>query len=132
MRVVVLAAGIVTLAAGIWAFADPASFYEQLATFPPYNRHFIHDIGAFQIGTGVTLLITLRWKDAFFVVLSGSAVGTLFHFVAHLADTDLGGRASDPALIGVLVFVLTAGAVARALILQKAEASGVSPASAQE
>ena len=31
---------------GLWAFFDPESFFDELATFDPYNEHFIHDIGA--------------------------------------------------------------------------------------
>jgi hypothetical protein len=30
----------------------PHSFYDNVATFEPYNRHFLHDIGAFTIGLG--------------------------------------------------------------------------------
>ncbi len=119
VRIVVVLAGISTLVAGAWAFIDPQSFYETLAEFPPYNRHFIHDIGAFQIGIGATLLMALRWSDVFFVVTAGGAIGSLFHFVAHLQDTDIGGRSSDPVLVGVLAFVLAAAAVARAVALQR-------------
>lgn len=62
-------AGLFFLAPGIWAFAAPHSFYDQVATFPPYNRHLLHDIGAFQIGIGVALLLALRWSDAPFAAL---------------------------------------------------------------
>lgn len=32
------------LGTGVWAFAAPRSFYEVIATFPPYNVHFLHDV----------------------------------------------------------------------------------------
>jgi hypothetical protein len=121
VRVIVVLSGISFVVVGIWAFVDPQSFYDLLAEFPSYNRHFIHDIGAFQIGIGVTLLMTLRWADAVLVALAGAAIGSLFHFVAHLEDTDIGGRSTDPALVGALALVLVAAAIARALTLQRQE-----------
>ena len=48
---------------GLWAFVDPRSFYDALATFKPYNKHFLHDIGAFQIGIGAGLYAATRWRD---------------------------------------------------------------------
>src|SRR2546430_3178175 len=57
------ASGIVMLAAGLCALVAPHSF-AALASFPPYNEHFVHDLGAFQLGIGVTLLLALIWRDA--------------------------------------------------------------------
>src|SRR5215212_9317849 len=42
--------GLFMLALGIWAFFAPASFADFIAF--PYNRHLLHDVGAFQIGIG--------------------------------------------------------------------------------
>jgi hypothetical protein len=70
-------AGLFTLALGVWAFFAPRSFYEQLATFDPYNRHLIHDIGAFQLAIAAAMLAAERWRDTLAVVLSagpGSAI----------------------------------------------------------
>jgi hypothetical protein len=47
----------VFLVFGAWAFADPESFFDEVATFEPYNQHLIQDVGAFQIGLGAVLLI---------------------------------------------------------------------------
>ena len=52
---------------GLWAFVTPKSFYDTVATFPPYNVHFIHDIGAFSIGLGAVLGLAMgmkRWSAA--------------------------------------------------------------------
>lgn len=43
----------------------PNPFFEQLAWFEPYNQHFIQDIGAFQIGLGVVLLIAAVLRARF-------------------------------------------------------------------
>jgi hypothetical protein len=107
-------AGVVfALGSGVWAFVAPRSFFDNIATFEPYNRHFLHDIGAFSIGLGAVLLFALvtNW-DALRVGLSGLAVGSVVHVVSHIVDSDQGGRDTDvPGLIVVaLVFII--GAVA--------------------
>jgi hypothetical protein len=51
--------GLFMLVLGIWAFFAPASFAEIVAF--PYNRHLLHDVGAFQIGIGTTMLLALMW-----------------------------------------------------------------------
>jgi hypothetical protein len=114
-RWVALVAGLLTLAAGIWAFAAPSSFYRSIATFPPYNRHFVHDLGAFQIGLGVTLLLALRWSDGLQVALAGFATAATVHFAGHVIDHNLGGHtATDLLGLGLLAAATLAAAVARA------------------
>jgi hypothetical protein len=99
------------LGSGVWAFLAPHSFYEQIAPFEPYNRHFLHDVGAFAIGLGAVLALALltRWS-ALRVALAGVGVGSVFHVISHAVDSDLGGRSTDvPGLIVVaLVFLIGA------------------------
>ena len=47
--------GLFMLAFGIWAFFAPVSFADFVAF--PYNGHLLHDVGAFQIGIGATVLL---------------------------------------------------------------------------
>ena len=56
-RVVAIVSGIEFVALGVWAMADPHSFFEAVARFEPYNQHFLQDVGAFQVGLGVVLLL---------------------------------------------------------------------------
>ena len=112
-RVVAVLAGLFFVALGVWAFFGPHSFYMRLAHFPPYNRHLMHDVGAFQIGFGATLLIALRWSDAIGVALAGVGIGSSFHAAAHWWDRSLGGKSSDPYLLTLLAVVLLAAAYAR-------------------
>ena len=108
-----LAGGVFFVGIGLWAFADPSSFFDRLAVFPPYNEHFLHDAGAFQIGLGATLLLATVWKDALGVALGGTAIGGAFHTLAHVIDDDLGGKDSDPWLLGLLALALAVAALAR-------------------
>jgi hypothetical protein len=109
---VVIISGLFTLAFGIWAFFAPASFAEFVAF--PYNRHLLHDVGAFQIGIGATMLLALLWADSIMVVLAGYVVGSSFHLVSHIIDRHIGGNVYETLGIGLLVVVGLAGMYARA------------------
>jgi hypothetical protein len=114
VRAVALIAGVLLLALGLWALVDPRSFYDQLAVWPPYNRHFLHDVGAFQTGLGATLLLGLVVADGLLLALSGVSVAAVLHAIAHIVDRDFGGRATDPAGLSVLALILVAAAFWRA------------------
>lgn len=114
IRLITIVAGLASVAVGVWAFFDPASFFARLALFPPYNQHLLHDIGAFQIGLGVGLWLALLWADALLVVLAGSAVAATVHVASHVIDRDLGGHpATDIPLLGALALALLVAAVLR-------------------
>ena len=109
-------AAVFFLAFGIWPLVDARGFFDNLATFEPYNAHFLHDIGAFQLGIGATLAAAL-WKrqDAIFAALAGAGIGTAVHTGAHIADQDLGGKDSDAVVFGVVALLLLGGAAWRLL-----------------
>ena len=117
---VLVLGGLFFLVPGLWAFFDPQGFYDNVAEFPPYNRHFIHDIGAFQIGIGVTLLATAVWRDAAFVALAGAAAGATMHLVAHIIDHDHGGQGSDVPVFAIFALLLVAAAGVRWLAMADA------------
>jgi hypothetical protein len=98
---------------GLWAFLAPKNFFKQIAIFPPYNEHFLHDAGAFQVGFAVALLLGLLGWDGLGTALGGAAAGSVLHVVAHVIDHDLGGRATDPVGLGILALALAAGAWVR-------------------
>jgi uncharacterized membrane protein len=92
------------LALGAWAFLAPESF-ARFIDYPPYNRHLIHDAGAFQLGIGATVLLALWWSDALVVALTGFAVASALHTVSHWTDRNLGGHGSDVPSLGLLTIV---------------------------
>ncbi len=96
---------------GLWPFFDAKSFYDGVAEFEPYNPHFLHDIGAFQIGIGATLAAALwRRTDAIFAALAGAGAGAGFHSIAHIRDHGMGGADTDPYVQGLVAVLLLAGA----------------------
>ena len=84
--------GLLTAAIGLWCLLDPRSFAGSVGF--PAHEHFVHDVGAFQVGLGVMLLLALIWSDALATVLAGYIVGNTVHTVNHIVDLDLGGSAS--------------------------------------
>jgi peptidoglycan/LPS O-acetylase OafA/YrhL len=114
VQVVAILAAIIFIAFGLWSFFDPSSFFDEVATFEPYNEHLLHDIGAFQIGVGAGIVFALIWRnDALLAALAGAGVGATFHFISHVQDHGEGGREGDPYLLGLLAAVIVAAAVAR-------------------
>jgi hypothetical protein len=104
---------VVYLALGVWALLSPDSFFVALATFEPYNRHFLQDVGAFQAGLGVVLLLAglPARADGLTVALVGAGTGTALHAVSHAAGRELGGvpERDIPALTALAILLLAAG-----------------------
>lgn len=102
--------GTFTLVAGVWCLIDPGSF-AKFVNFEPHE-HFLHDVGAFQLGLGVTLLLALIWSDALATALAGFIVANTVHTVNHVMDMHLGGTPAQAWLLGaasvglVIAFVL--------------------------
>lgn len=105
--------GVLITANGVWAFFAPQSFYDTLATYPPYNRHLFHDIGAFSIGLGVAFLLAMRWRNALTVVIAANAIAAVMHAISHIIDRDLGGKTSDPWLLSAIALALAIPAIRR-------------------
>jgi hypothetical protein len=113
VQVLTTVLALVLVGIGLWALLAPHAFYDSAATYPPYNRHLIHDIGAFALGLGACLVAGLVLRDALLAVLAGNSVAALAHFGGHLADRSMGGRASDPLTFGVLAFAFVTLTLAR-------------------
>jgi uncharacterized membrane protein len=112
-RVVAAVAGLLLVATGLWAFTAPRSFFEVVATYPPFNQHLLHDIGAFNLGLGAALLLALAWADGLLVALGGVGVGATAHALAHWLDRELGGSPTDPWYLSAFAVVLLVAAARR-------------------
>ena len=98
--------GVTTAGIGIWCLIGPSSF-ANVVGFEAHD-HFLHDIGAFQLGLGVTLMLALIWSDALATALAGFTVANTVHTVNHVMDLDLGGSAAQAWLLGAISVALVA------------------------
>ncbi|OBF12574.1 PPOX class F420-dependent enzyme [Mycobacterium sp. ACS4054] len=108
---VTAAVGAVTTGIGIWCLVDPNSFAEAVQF--DAHRHFLHDVGAFQLGLGITLLLALIWGDALATALAGFVVANTVHTVNHVVDLDVGGSTAQAWALGVVSVALALAFVLR-------------------
>ncbi|HKJ54667.1 MAG TPA: hypothetical protein VJ978_01650, partial [Nitriliruptoraceae bacterium] len=103
------------IATGLAAMAAPQAFFDAVATFDPYNQHFVQDIGAFNLGIGVTLLMAQRpGFDGLLAALAGAAVAAGAHVTSHVVGHQLGGTPLlDIPLFGGLTILLVTAAIIR-------------------
>ena len=116
-RAVAVGAGLIFLAFGLWAMVAPHSFFDAVARFEPYNQHFVQDVGAFQIGLGAVLILSVidATRGALPVALMGVGIGSAAHLVSHLVGLDLGGTPETdiPFFAAVTLLLLVTGVMAR-------------------
>ena len=77
---------------GLWAFVSPQSWFDALAVFEPFNKHFIRDIGTFQVGLAVAGILGALRVRAVVVGLGALAAFQVLHVASHGIDRDAGGR----------------------------------------
>jgi hypothetical protein len=123
VTIIAALSGAWTLAVGLWALLAPRSFADWI-DFPPYAEHLLHDVGAFQIGIGLSLLAALAWSDAKSVALLGFGVAGVIHTVNHTIDLDLGGHSADVWLIGASTVLAGAALVVRFRTVRNRRTSG--------
>jgi PPOX class probable F420-dependent enzyme len=103
--------GAATAGIGIWCLIAPTSFAHVVGFGP--HLHFLHDVGAFQLGLGVTLLLALIWADALATALAGFIVANTVHTVNHFIDLDLGGSVAQAWALGAVSAALIVAFVLR-------------------
>jgi hypothetical protein len=86
VRSVVLFAGVLNTLIALTILFAPEFFYTALADFPPFNRHFLGDIGAFMLGPNLALLFAARNPSKHRALIGAVALSNLIHFVNHLYD----------------------------------------------
>ena len=112
-RAVAIVGGAGFVALGVWAMVSPHSFFEAVARFEPYNQHFLQDIGAFQVGLGVVLLLAgpSGRADGLTIALIGVGVAAALHTVSHVVGRELGGvpERDIPTFAAMAAILLMAG-----------------------
>jgi hypothetical protein len=111
-RVLGAVIGAFYLATGAWAFLAPLSFFNSVATFAPLNIHLLHDAGAFQIGLGLVLTVTVAMRAPLRVPLIAVLGASVLHLLAHVEDVRLGGHpTTDLPVLALICIALAVGLV---------------------
>ena len=83
---VLLVAGATQVLAGLLAILAPGTFYDLIASYPPENRHFIKDLGSWQIPLGLLAMYGARRPDWRVPLLGFLGLQYGLHTVSHLID----------------------------------------------
>jgi len=85
-QVVVAIAGLTHVLVGLAMLLAPMWFFVTIGTFPPFNRHYTGDMGAFQLALGAGLLFTVRAPAQYRLLIAVAAAGNLLHMFNHAYD----------------------------------------------
>ena len=64
----------------------PRWFFENIGFYPPYNRHYEGDLGAFLFAIGAGLLYAARNPAKHRLIIAVAALGSALHVFNHLFD----------------------------------------------
>ena len=85
-QAVVAIAGLAHLLVGLAILLAPMWFFVTIGTFPPFNRHYTGDMGAFQLALGAGLLFAARTPAHYRLLIGIAAAGNLLHMLNHAYD----------------------------------------------
>ncbi|PNY79456.1 hypothetical protein [Deinococcus koreensis] len=88
--------------------AAPAWSFANVAPFPPFNGHFLADIGAFNLPLGAALLLAARAPERQRTLVGLALLGNVAHAASHLRDAGLHFREGGPGLPGLLLTLVPA------------------------
>ncbi|MGQ0600761.1 MAG: hypothetical protein ACT4QE_03590 [Anaerolineales bacterium] len=86
MQLAVAASGVLYVFTGLALLFAPEWFFENIGHFPPFNRHFMGDIGAFTLPLGLGLLLAARAPQQHRLFIGVVALGSFIHLANHLYD----------------------------------------------
>jgi hypothetical protein len=115
-RGVIALVGLLDVAAAAALLIAPEWFYRTVGEFPPFNRHYAGDAGAFLMGIGVGLLIAARDPRRYAVLLLIGVGVSWLHALNHLYDalahagSGVAGLGDATAIIAIAI-VLTIASV---------------------
>lgn len=89
-QVVVAVSGGFYALTGLALLFAPVWFFDVIGHFPPFNRHYLGDLGAFTLALGVGLLLAAREPRRHRLLIGAAALASLVHLGNHLYDDWLG------------------------------------------
>jgi hypothetical protein len=88
VTIVIAIVGVSQILTGLVAFLLPGTFYDVVAGYPPYNEHFLMDVGSWQIALGALAVYGARRPDWRVGLLGLLALQYVLHLIPHLIHFD--------------------------------------------
>ena len=113
VQMIIFMAGLFYMLVGLSMLFWPGWFYKTIGHFPPFNRHYIGDLGAFTLPLGLGLLLAARVPFQHRLLLWAVGSANLLHGLNHVYDS-LAGQMSlthwladtIPLLLGAVIFLI--------------------------
>ena len=94
IKVILVMLGLIHLATGLVQLLAPEWFFTHIGDFPPFNRHYTGDLGAFITAIGIGLLVAAGAPQRNRTLIGVAVIGNGLHVINHLYDDFLGGEFS--------------------------------------
>jgi len=114
---VIALVGASQIVTGVIAFVFPGTFYDILAGYPPYNEHFLMDVGSWQIGA--LAVYGARRPDWRVGLLGLLALQYVLHLIPHLIHFD-DAETSGQAWFATIALGATAALLIALLVRERA------------
>ncbi|MBI4675049.1 MAG: hypothetical protein HY741_25700 [Chloroflexi bacterium] len=85
-QIIVGASGVLFVLVALALLFVPRWFFENVGFFPPYNRHYEGDLGAFLFAIGAGLVYAARNPAKYRLLIAVAAVGSALHVLNHVFD----------------------------------------------
>ncbi len=86
LQILVAVLGILNVAGGLALLFAPQWFFENVGTYPPFNRHYEGDAGAFLTALGVGLVWAARDPSRYRALIGVAFIANALHLINHVYD----------------------------------------------
>jgi len=102
IQVVIAIGGVFYALTGLALLFAPEWFFQNIGYFPPFNRHYAGDLGAFTLALGVGLLLASRDPAKPRLLIGVAAAASLLHSLNHAYDDALGDSPASRLVLDTL------------------------------
>jgi hypothetical protein len=106
VRAALVAGSALYLVTGAALLFAPEWFFQNIGTFPPFNRHYLGDAGSFLLPLGLALLWAARNPAEHWLLTGFAALGSLVHALNHTYDDLTGGAPMLGQTIPLYIFAI--------------------------
>lgn len=106
VQILVAALGAVNTATGLALLFARQWFFENIGNYPPFNPHYIGDLGAFVFAGGIGLVWAARDPRKYRALIGVALLASALHLFNHIYDDLLMGASFQQIVSGVLTVAL--------------------------